>query len=214
MENLVKDMPFFEGEDPSVVMELSFNMDRSFFGPEEEVVRSGDIGDEMYFILEGTVEVLVDTRDSLQPKSVATLTKGDFFGEMALLEPNHVRVATVKTITFCELRCLTAEFFKLLSFSYPQFGRSLKAIVGARKKQHIAAGGRGVNRPMTRSSSFNLSREEAPSIVVRETPKRSFNKPPPADDSSFLLKSIMSAVREIKDDQTETTKRLNAMGRD
>mmetsp|Transcript_1558 Transcript_1558/g.1954 ORF Transcript_1558/g.1954 Transcript_1558/m.1954 type:complete len:100 (+) Transcript_1558:1261-1560(+) len=85
MENLVKDMPFFEGEDPSVVMELSFNMDRSFFGPEEEVVRSGDIGDEMYFILEGTVEVLVDTRDSLQPKSVATLTKGDFFGEMVPL---------------------------------------------------------------------------------------------------------------------------------
>jgi hypothetical protein len=85
VDNYVKDMPFFEGEDPSVVMELSLCMERAFMGPEEDVVRSGDIGDEMYFILEGFVEVLIDVKDSKVPKKVAEMGKGKFFGEMVII---------------------------------------------------------------------------------------------------------------------------------
>lgn len=88
MDSYVSDMPFFEGEDPSVVMELSLCMERSFMGPEEDVVRFGDVGDEMYFILEGTVEVLIDVRGT--QKSVAEMGKGKFFGEMVIYIYYHI----------------------------------------------------------------------------------------------------------------------------
>ena len=59
-EKYLEDMPFFAGEDPTVVMELAFCMERCYFAPEEDVITIGEIGAEMYFILEGRVEILVE----------------------------------------------------------------------------------------------------------------------------------------------------------
>jgi CRP-like cAMP-binding protein len=229
---LIKAMPFFECEDPMVIMELSFNMERSFMGPDEEVIRFGDIGEEMYFILDGKVEVVLNTRGREEKKSVANLEKGDFFGEMALLQPNHVRTATVKTVTFCEFRCLTAELFRILSFNYPQFGRSLKSIVGARKKQHQEAGGRGVHRPMTKSSSFNLSRDDEPKIIVSSSfsidkepddmktpskeaaevspPSRAESRVPGEPSETQLMQSIKAKMLEMSEMQKATINQIRA----
>lgn len=41
--------------------------------------------------------------------------QGKFFGEIALLEPGHVRSATIRTVTFCELRCLSAATFDVIT---------------------------------------------------------------------------------------------------
>lgn len=41
--------------------------------------------------------------------------KGKFFGEIALLEQGHVRSATIRTVTFCELQCLSASAFDVIA---------------------------------------------------------------------------------------------------
>ena len=48
-------------------------------------------------------------------RRVAVLNRHDFFGEMALLNPDHERAATIRTTTFCELRCLSAEAFNVIT---------------------------------------------------------------------------------------------------
>lgn len=61
----------------------------------------GDVGTEMYVIQSGTVELMKKTRRG-DGKSLATLEKGDFFGEMSILE-DVPRTATARAKTDCEL---------------------------------------------------------------------------------------------------------------
>ena len=61
----------------------------------------GDVGTEMYVIHSGTVELMKNTRRG-DGTSFATLEKGDFFGEMSILE-DVPRTATARAKTDCEL---------------------------------------------------------------------------------------------------------------
>jgi CRP-like cAMP-binding protein len=60
--------------------------------PGECVVRQGEAGQELYVILEGTADVRI--RQDGRSLTVATLQKGQFFGEMSLLT-GEPRTATV-----------------------------------------------------------------------------------------------------------------------
>jgi CRP-like cAMP-binding protein len=61
----------------------------------EVIVRQGEIGDCMYLIQEGEVEVI--QRHGDREFCLSVLGPGDFFGEMALIE-KEVRVATVRAV--------------------------------------------------------------------------------------------------------------------
>ncbi len=61
----------------------------------EVIVRQGELGDCMYLIQEGEVEVIQRSGD--KEFCLAVLEAGDFFGEMALLE-QEVRPATVRAL--------------------------------------------------------------------------------------------------------------------
>jgi CRP/FNR family cyclic AMP-dependent transcriptional regulator len=75
----------------------------------EVIVWQGDAGDCMFEILEGTVEVLREKNG--QEVSLAVLSKGDFFGEMAIFE-REVRSATVRALG--EVRAITIDKRTLL----------------------------------------------------------------------------------------------------
>ena len=61
----------------------------------EVIVRQGEVGDCMYVIQSGEVEVL--HREGDREFCLATLREGDFFGEMAVFE-REVRSATVRAV--------------------------------------------------------------------------------------------------------------------
>ena len=66
-----------------------------FAVPNERIVRKGDVGDSVFFIGSGAVEVMLPHRRVL-------LGTGDFFGEMALLT-GQPRTADVVAQTYCRL---------------------------------------------------------------------------------------------------------------
>ena len=68
--------------------------------PEEMIIRDGEVGDSMYIILKGEVEVCVE-RAGAEP-FFRRLKPPDYFGEMALLD-NRVRTGNVKAITATDL---------------------------------------------------------------------------------------------------------------
>lgn len=59
----------------------------------DPIVRQGEIGDCMYVVQAGQVDVVLNTDDDEQ--HLAVLGPGDFFGEMAVFE-REVRSATVR----------------------------------------------------------------------------------------------------------------------
>ncbi len=65
------------------------------YGDREIIVRQGDVGDCMYVIQAGEVEVVQAVEGGEQ--RLALLSAGDFFGEMAIFE-REVRSATVRAV--------------------------------------------------------------------------------------------------------------------
>lgn len=65
------------------------------YGDGETIVRQGEVGDCMYVVQTGQVEVVQDTDSGEQ--RLAVLEIGDFFGEMAVFE-REVRSATVRAL--------------------------------------------------------------------------------------------------------------------
>ena len=70
----------------------------------ENIVRQGEVGDCMYVIQEGLVEVVVESEG--QEVLIAVRGEGEFFGEMAIFE-REVRMATVRALG--EARVLTID---------------------------------------------------------------------------------------------------------
>ena len=55
------------------------------YGTRDIIVRESEIGDAMYIILDGYVEVTIRSSSSDREVGIATLKPGDFFGEQSLL---------------------------------------------------------------------------------------------------------------------------------
>ncbi len=70
----------------------------------ETIIRQGEIGDCMYVIQEGQVEVLQEKNG--REVRLAICAKGDFFGEMAIFE-RDIRSATVRALGV--VRVLTVD---------------------------------------------------------------------------------------------------------
>lgn len=70
------------------------------------VFEEGELGDSLYVIVNGEVEVL--RRDGERHRVLAVLSPPEFFGEMSLIDKEY-RSATVRARTDAELLHLTAE---------------------------------------------------------------------------------------------------------
>jgi CRP/FNR family cyclic AMP-dependent transcriptional regulator len=78
------------------------------------LIYAGDKSDSIYFILKGSVTVLVED-ESGREIIVAYLNKGDFFGEMPLFTDDTPRSAWVKAKIECEVAELSYGKFKELA---------------------------------------------------------------------------------------------------
>lgn len=107
-QQLLPRVPFFADLDAVRIAEIGSLMRPSLVVPGEHILKKGDVGDCMYFIASGVVEVSLDS-------GIVALGSGEFFGEMALIN-EAPRVADVTAKAFCDLLVLeTREFHELLN---------------------------------------------------------------------------------------------------
>lgn len=93
--------------------------------PGLQIVRHNDTGFEVYIILSGTAEVRRDD------EVVATLGKGDLFGEMAILGNIH-RNADVVATSVMSLLSMTTHEFKRLVAVHPEIERRVRELAEQR----------------------------------------------------------------------------------
>ncbi len=79
----------------------------------ELVFEQGSVGDSLFLLAEGAVDVVRKREDS-EERVIATLQAPEFFGEMSLIDKEY-RSATIRASTDTVMLCLSSE--NLRSFS-------------------------------------------------------------------------------------------------
>ena len=85
---------------------LAENLQNKYFPKGHVVYKEGDLGNSMFFINSGSVEVY--TKDGT--KSIRH--SGDCFGEGALLNPKKIRSASVRCVTPVHAIQISREYFE------------------------------------------------------------------------------------------------------
>ncbi len=119
--SIIEKVPLFKGADQNLVREVIFKLRPCIYIPGDAICVSGEIGDKMYFINKGSVEVT--SQDGKQVYAV--LKEGDFFGEIALLM-KQPRNATIRASDYCDLYSLDKESFDDVVTNYPAFEKHIK----------------------------------------------------------------------------------------
>ena len=89
------------------------------YAPNMEIIKAGSPGDAMYFIASGEVLLKSNHGD-------VTLTTGEFFGEIAMLE-NEDYEFPYTTVSNCKLLKLEKNDFAVLSGTHPKIGEHIRA---------------------------------------------------------------------------------------
>ena len=83
------------------------------------VIYAGDKPDALYFIIKGSVTVLIEDEDEGREMIIAYLNSGDFFGELGLFSDEPTRSAWVRAKTECEVAEISFSRFNEISHQYP-----------------------------------------------------------------------------------------------
>ena len=103
------------------------------FEPGEIIFHEGDKGDYLYIIVEGQVEIF-SIKDN-EEKVLAKLGKGEYFGEMALLN-QRARLATVRCLTPVDVLALRKSDFGILISNFAELRKDFEQTEKMRRK-HI-----------------------------------------------------------------------------
>ena len=98
------------------------------------IIYAGDKADVLYYIVKGTVSVLVEEQKDNKEMVITYLHAGEFFGEMGLFE-DSVRSAWIKAKTDCEICEISYSKFRELSNTNPEFMRALTKQITSRLKE-------------------------------------------------------------------------------
>lgn len=114
---------------PPDIVQLRLSSSRgvtqSHFEPGEVIFRQGELGDSLYIILQGEAEVV--RNDNGTGRVLAKLHKGQFFGEMALLD-QRTRNATIRCTAAMDVLMLHKGDFGALVTNLPEFRASVESV--------------------------------------------------------------------------------------
>lgn len=97
------------------------------------IFHEGDSGNRMFLIVEGEVEIRKKTTEK-STTTLATLKKGDFFGEMAMVE-RKPRSATALALTNCRLLALDQNAFTSLIEQNSDFAVRMIKVLATRLRR-------------------------------------------------------------------------------
>ncbi|MBB6480136.1 cyclic nucleotide-binding domain-containing protein [Spirochaeta isovalerica] len=117
-------------------MKLNGNVFNKFIqniDSKQMIFREGDSGNQMFLIVEGEVEIRKKTTEK-STTTLATLKKGDFFGEMAMVE-RKPRSASAIAVTDCKLLALDQNAFMTLIEQNSDFAVRMIKVLATRLRR-------------------------------------------------------------------------------
>jgi hypothetical protein len=119
--DLIRNVPMFHDAGEAFVRDVTLKLQLEVLMPGDVAVRAGERARSMYFVSQGTLEVVsAGTGERLR-----TLKAGDFFGEIALVF-DEVRTASVRALDFCHLYRLDRDLFQRILDDYPEVAAEIR----------------------------------------------------------------------------------------
>ncbi|KAI8343003.1 cyclic nucleotide-binding-like protein [Chlamydoabsidia padenii] len=128
IRNHLEKIPFFYGCSDNFLHEICLSIQPRYYDPNTIIYNQGDQGDEMYFIVDGYVDVDAKTEDT---RIYGRLGPGGYFGDSLVLLDKPC-AATIKTVEQVELYVLNRVDFKQVCDLFPEAADKLKLVAGTR----------------------------------------------------------------------------------
>mmetsp|Transcript_29138 Transcript_29138/g.53165 ORF Transcript_29138/g.53165 Transcript_29138/m.53165 type:complete len:564 (+) Transcript_29138:121-1812(+) len=125
----LRSCPFFKNCDPKFLESILEELEVEVYHEGDAIITEGEVGDTMFFLNHGEVEVIVGK------STVSRLHSGSYFGEMTLLGLSRVRSATVRALEFCDCRTLHSRSFRKVLANFPEEKVQFRALALNRKGQ-------------------------------------------------------------------------------
>ncbi|MBE7464267.1 MAG: glucose-6-phosphate dehydrogenase [Planctomycetes bacterium] len=132
-EEVLKQVDLFKNGDMLFLSQVIMALKPMQTAKGETIIKKGDLGQEMYLIARGEVEILDDSG-----KVIKTLKDGDFFGEIALLMSTP-RTANVRCKSSCDLFVLGKADFCRILHDHQQFAEGVAKIARERYNLKVNA---------------------------------------------------------------------------
>mmetsp|Transcript_11523 Transcript_11523/g.9972 ORF Transcript_11523/g.9972 Transcript_11523/m.9972 type:complete len:97 (+) Transcript_11523:145-435(+) len=94
---MIQKSNIFNFASPDFIMTIVKKLHPMIAMPDDKIIRTGEIADEMYFIQKGSVKIVATDNTT----KIAVLKEGSFFGEIGLLSESRRRTVTVISKTVC-----------------------------------------------------------------------------------------------------------------
>jgi len=102
-----------------------------------EIIRPGDPADVLYYIIEGSVTIIMEDEDGREI-ILTYLNKGEFIGEMGLFIPQPLRSVLVRTRSECVLAEISySRLEQLFDTDLKQYARSILYAFGAQMTERL-----------------------------------------------------------------------------
>jgi CRP/FNR family cyclic AMP-dependent transcriptional regulator len=154
----LRQVPLFESLDKEAAGELCEMLESVDCKADTTVFRTGDEGDAMYLIEDGRVCICVRTKDG-QEVMLTELGRGDFFGEMALLDGKR-RSADARVAEDARLAVLSREHF--LSFVQSNPNVALEMLTALTNRL------RHTDELLRHSATRNVNVEDAAQLTIAD----------------------------------------------
>lgn len=128
--SIIDKVPLFKGAGDDLMQQIVLNLKPVVFTPGDYIFHEGDMGTCMYFISRGQVEVV-----SKDGKTVfATLTSGNYFGEIALLL-SQPRNASIRALDYVDLYTLERTTLEGILEKFPKFQDHIHELAQKRQSE-------------------------------------------------------------------------------
>eukprot|EP00914_Ancora_sagittata_P011184 GHVO01021797.1.p1 GENE.GHVO01021797.1~~GHVO01021797.1.p1 ORF type:complete len:395 (+),score=66.59 GHVO01021797.1:736-1920(+) len=112
-EALLENVPMLKSVDQYEKMNVADALAPKTFDDGAQIIKQGDSADCMYFVEDGEVLIKIQSPDSNEEVELSRLTKGQYFGELALVT-HKPRAASVYSIGRTKCAVLDVEAFERL----------------------------------------------------------------------------------------------------
>ena len=129
-KSVLKRVPLFSKIEDKELEKITEISHLKKYRKDEDIFSEGEVGDALYILVSGVVKIFRTSSDG-RIKTLALLQKGDFLGEMALLE-REIRSANVRAVEDAEMLVINRGDFEESLTSNPRIAFRIMETLCAR----------------------------------------------------------------------------------